>query len=95
MSNDVKAKEKAKDVGAPLRRMIYDPDTPDFAFLTQQEVEDAFFTADSTLRTWRREGRFPEPIKMPGGFGYFVGDLRRFLQEMSGFPASGRRRAAR
>lgn len=85
--------ESPKLDGAALRRYICSPDTPDFAFLTMDEVVAAFNTSDSTLRYCRRLGKFIEPQDIPGGKGYFVGDLRGFLQRISGYRAAGRSRS--
>lgn len=86
-------KESPKLDGAAVRRFLFDPDTPDFAFLTLEEVMAAFNTSDSTIRYLRRLGKFIEPQDIPGGKGYFVGDLRGFLQRISGYRASGRSRS--
>lgn len=85
--------ESPKLYGAEIRRYICDPDTPDFAFLTLEEVMAAFNISDSTIRYLRRLGKFIEPQEIPGGKGYFVGDLRGFLQRISGYRASGRSRS--
>lgn len=79
--------------GAEIRRYLCDPATPDFAFLTLKEVEAAFETSDSTIRSLRRLSKFIEPKEIPGGKGYFVGDLRSFLQRISGYRAAGRTRS--
>lgn len=81
-----------KPDGAAVRRLLFSPETPDFAFLTLEEVMAAFDTSDSTLRYCRRLGKFIEPKEIPGGKGYFVGDLRAFLQRISGYRAAGRYR---
>lgn len=85
--------ESPKPDGAAVRRLLFSPETPDFAFLTLEEVMAAFDTSDSTLRYCRRLGKFIEPKEIPGGKGYFVGDLRAFLQRISGYRAAGRYRS--
>lgn len=86
-----KKNEAPKPDGAAVRRFLFDPDTPDFAFLTMAEVMAVFETSDSTLRYKRREGKFMEPQEILGGKGYFVGDLRDFLRRISGYRGAGRR----
>lgn len=85
--------EAPKMDGAAIRRYLFSPETPDFAFLTLDEVVAAFDTSDSTLRYLRRLGKFIEPQEIPGGKGYFVGDLRQFLQRISGYRAAWRSRS--
>lgn len=64
-------------------KYVYDPNTPDYALLTTEEVCSLFNVCDSTLWRWRASGKFPEPAKLPGkGCRYSVGSVRNFLSQL-------------
>lgn len=66
-----------------IRARIFNPETPDYAFFTAEELCAAFGgCADRTLREWRKIG-FPEPIKYPGMIGWPLCAIREFLKNRS------------
>lgn len=66
--------------GAAILRMIFDPETPGFAFLSKEEVMTAFDATERTLLEWRKKG-FPGMISMPGGSVYNIEAIREFLRD--------------
>lgn len=75
--------ELTADVGARVRAMLFDPDVPNFAFVSQDEVCAAFSIDARTLRTWRSSGRFPDPADLPGVTAFSVEAIREFLKDAS------------
>lgn len=72
--------EAVKNIdGALMRSKIFDPNTPDYAFLTYEEVCAAFDCTYRTIRNWQRLNDFPIAVLYPGGDGYPVILLREFL----------------
>lgn len=68
--------------GDAVRARIFNPETPDYAFFTPEEVCAAFGCAERTLRDWRKDG-FPDPIKYPGMIGWPLSAIREFLKGRS------------
>ena len=58
-----------------IREFLFNPQTPDYAFLTEEEVAEAFGAKSGTIRNWRPRG-FPDPIDVPGKVAYDVGSIR-------------------
>lgn len=52
--------------GPRIRSILFDPNVPDYAFLTQEEVLAAFNASEATLRRWAMESGFPDPVGYPG-----------------------------
>lgn len=64
-----------------IRRMIFDPNVPDWAFITEDDLSAVFDCGISTIQKWRKEARFPPPIGMPGGAVYTMAAIREFLKK--------------
>lgn len=64
---------------AEIRARIFDPSTPDYAFLTLEEVLAAFECTYRTLRNWQKLKDFPLAVSYPGGDGYPIFLIRQFL----------------
>lgn len=72
--------QQTKIDGDKIRDRLFSPETPDYAFFTEEEVCAAFSgCAKRTLRDWRKDG-FPEPIKYPGMMGWPLSALKEFLK---------------
>lgn len=69
--------------GARIRAILFDPNVPDYAFLTQEEVFAAFGASESTLRRWAIESGFPDPVGYPGITAYPIAALREFLSRVA------------
>lgn len=66
--------------GEKIRSMIFNPQTPDYAFFTKEELCAAFYgCSDRTLRDYRVEG-FPGPEQYPGFKAWPLSTIRAFLQ---------------
>lgn len=68
--------------GMRIRAMLFDPNVPDFAFLTKSEVCAAFDTSDRTLRDLKTKG-FPEPIQDLPGTNFSIAAIREYLKRSS------------
>ena len=62
-------KERAEKV-KELKSRLFDPNTPDFAFFTKEEVLLLFGVSESTLRKWAGKNQFPKP-KSIGDFQFY------------------------
>lgn len=71
----------ARDKAEEIRRMIFDPSVPDWAFLSEDDLVAAFGCATSTLRRWSNEAKFPRPIELPGTSVYTLASIREFLKK--------------
>ena len=69
--------------GTRIRAMLFDPNVPDYAFLTKDEVITAFEASDTTLRRWALESGFPDPVDYPGIKAYPIAALREFLSRVA------------
>ena len=69
--------------GARIRSILFDPNVPDYAFLTQEEVFAAFDASESTLRRWAIKDGFPDPVGYPGITAYSIAALREFLSRVA------------
>ena len=65
-----------------IREFLFNPQTPDYAFLTEEEVAEAFGAKSGTIRNWRPRG-FPDPIDVPGKVAYDVGSIRAWLKRLT------------
>lgn len=53
---------------------------PDCTSFSCEETARLIFDVSSrTMRNWRQEKLFPEPEKIAGGKGYYLGGIRAFL----------------
>lgn len=68
---------------AKVREFLFDPNTPDYAFITEEEIAAAFGAADGTIRNWRSTKGFPSPMDVPGKKAYDVGSLRDWLKRLA------------
>lgn len=69
--------------GTRIRSILFDPNVPDYAFLTQEEVLAAFNASEATLRRWAMESGFPDPVGYPGIKAYPIAALREFLSRVA------------
>lgn len=53
-----------------LKTRLFDPQTPDYAFFTKEEVMLLFGISESTLRQWAGTEKFPAP-KSIGNFQFY------------------------
>lgn len=65
-----------------IREFLFNPQTPDYAFLTEEEVAEAFGAKSGTIKNWRSKG-FPDPIDVPGKVAYDVGSIRAWLRRLT------------
>lgn len=64
-----------------VKRMVFDPAVPDWAFITEEEVCAFFSCKPSTLFDWKRDGGFPPASKIPGGVCYPLSAVREYLKK--------------
>lgn len=62
--------------------------------MTREEVADTLGVHPNTIDHWRRQGRFPQPVRFPGGrtIRWRPGDVERWVADQLGAEAQAPRR---